>query len=117
MSKTQNENPSPAVATPPPRKVITPTVGRVVWYWRDPAGQKTVDDQPEAAIVVKVHSDTMVNLRVFDHDGGACGVKDVVLRQPDDGVPACSFCEWMPYQVGQAARTEAAENQLAKVTK
>lgn len=93
--------------TAAPPAPIRPTIGRIVWYWREP--NHAADAQPEAAIVTHVHTDSLVNLAVFDRDGGACGVRLVVLRQPGEGVPAVSYCEWMPYQQGQAAKTEAAE--------
>jgi len=33
----------------------------------------------------------------------------VPLVQDEPGVPASSYCCWMPYQKGQAAKTEALE--------
>jgi hypothetical protein len=89
--------------------IISPTIGRVVWYWKNPPAEGDNKTQPEAAIVCYVHSDILVNLHVFDHNGVACSVTSVVLRQPGDGKPAHSYCEWMPYQVGQAAKAEAAD--------
>src|SRR5688572_2688793 len=96
-----------AAATPGTPAIIRPTIGRIVWYWREPVHDK--DAQPEAAIVTHVHTDSLVNLAVFDRDGGACGVRLVVLRQPGEGVPTVSYAEWMPFQQGQAAKTEALE--------
>lgn len=95
-----------ATSAPPPEApaptIIRPTIGRVVWYWREAV--HSVDAQPEAAIVCHVHNASLVNLFVIDRDGGGCGVREVVLRQPGEGVPAVAYAEWMPYQVGQAAR-------------
>lgn len=83
---------------------ITPTIGRVVWYWSGHNGS----NQAEAAHVAYVHSDAMVNLLVVGHDGRPRPETSVPLRQPEEGAPANShYCEWMPFQVGQAARHEA----------
>lgn len=35
-------------------------------------------------------------------------------RGPDDEAPGSQWCEWMPYQKGQAAKAEAAEGPLNK---
>lgn len=93
--------------------MIKPTVGRVVWY--TPAefdrNQMTVhDDQPLAAIVAYVWSDHLVNLTVCDHNGAMYSRTSVCLNQGDaHDVGATPHCEWMPYQKGQAAKTEALE--------
>jgi hypothetical protein len=97
--------------------VIKPTVGRVVWYrpfeHDDMAGVS--GDQPLAAIVAHVWSDSCVNLAVFDANGVAHSRTSVLLVQDGEPKPAAGFCEWMPYQKGQAAKTEAVEKQLADV--
>jgi hypothetical protein len=91
--------------------MITPTVGRVVWYH---APSSTPDAQPQAAIIAFVHSDCLVNLHVIDANGVASGATSVVLVQEGDTAPAAGFyCEWMPYQKGQAAKTEAVQAQLS----
>ena len=92
--------------------MIQPTVGRVVWYW--PAGVAHTEP-PLAAMVAKVWSDTMVNLAVFDANGHAHGgYTSVLLIQDDAAVPSGGFyATWMPYQKGQAARTDAAEARAA----
>lgn len=98
---------APTPATKAASVIIKPTVGRVVWYWREPPTKP--DQQPEAATVAYVHSDSLVNLQVIDHNGVACSATSVPLRQDGEGVPNCSFCEWMPYQKGQAAKAEELE--------
>jgi hypothetical protein len=86
--------------------MIKPTVGRVVWFRILPEARE------QAAVVCYVHDDRMVNLVVFDMNGvpySACSVK---LLQDDDEAPKYQHCLWMPYQKGQAAKTEALEAQL-----
>jgi hypothetical protein len=83
--------------------VIKPTVGRVVWYWLAKASPQR---QPLAAIVASVKSDTLVNLSVIDAEGNQRGEIDVPLIQDGHERPSTHFCEWMPYQKGQAAKTE-----------
>lgn len=99
--------------------MIKPTVGRVVWYTpaKDDYGRAQFAcsfEQPLAAIIAHVHSDSMVNLTVFDANGASHGVCSVDLIQ--DGQPKPDhgrYCEWMPYQKGQAAKTEQLEQKLA----
>lgn len=90
---------------------ITPTVGRIVWFYPDEVPmQQAAAGQPLAAIVTHVHSDTMVNLAVFSPAGGTFGVTSVDLYQGEGDRPSETygrFCEWMPYQKGQAAKAEA----------
>jgi len=87
--------------------MIKPTIGRVVWY--HPSELEGISDQPLAALVAYVWSDTLVNLAVFDSNGTSSGRTSVFLFQGDGERPASCFAEWMPYQLGQAAKTEAAE--------
>jgi hypothetical protein len=91
--------------------MISPSPGRVVWFY--PAGKQ--DEPPLAAMVVCVWSDTCVNLVIFDKSGNP--IKDpptsILLVQDDNPVPTGGhYCTWMPYQKGQAAKTEALEKQL-----
>lgn len=82
--------------------MIKPTIGRVVWYWAiKPESDK---EQPMAAMVCFVHSDTMVNLVVHDYNGDSAGVKSVFLYQGEGEKPESNYCEWMPYQIGQAKK-------------
>ena len=73
----------------------------------------TEQDGRCAALVVKVWNERMVNLAVFDANGNHHPKTSVALLQngdvsPEDGY----FCEWMPYQLGQAAKTQSYEKQL-----
>jgi hypothetical protein len=96
--------------------MITPTVGRVVWFRpgiRDTERMTVLDgQQPMKADVVFVRSDRNVNLLVVDHAGDQHPRAGVELIQEGDPVPKSgSYCEWMPYQKGQAAKTEALERE------
>lgn len=100
---------------------IIPTVGRVVYF--TPAA---VDDQsiiPDwqsgvcAALVTAVHNDNCVNLSVFDANGqhhARCSVCHVstLPEVPEGGVQKYDYWDWMPYQKGQAAKTEQLEAKL-----
>jgi hypothetical protein len=89
--------------------VIKPTVGRVVHYY--PHGKHPANgDQPMAAIVACVWSDTCVNLAIFDRNG--CPIQQpptsVLLVQDGNPMPGGGhFCCWMPYQVAVAKAQQA----------
>ena len=90
--------------------MIKPTIGRIVWYY-----EADIHAQPRAAIICYVWSDTCVNLAVFSQNGFAESRTSVLLWQEGHGTPRPSsyFAEWMPYQKGQAAKTEALEAKIA----
>jgi len=89
--------------------MIKPTIGRVVLVHR---GQS---DQAEPALVAYVFGDRMINVGGFDRNGTPFSATSMQLLQDDDPPPALNgmwYAEWMPYQKGQAAKTEALEAQL-----
>ena len=89
---------------------IDPTVGRVVWFWPDASEHITARvGEPLRADICAVNSDGTVNLSVNDVRGVQTTRLNVMLVQPDEPKPEHSFCAWMPYQKGQAAKTEALE--------
>lgn len=88
---------------------IIPTIGRVVWYYHGQAAQS----QPYAALVTYVHSPALVNLVAFNANGEPLSCTSVPLHQDGDERPSGHYCEWMPYQKGQAAKTVALEKQVA----
>ena len=90
--------------------MIQPTVGRVVWFYKFNA--VSGHQGPLAAHVCKVHSDTCVNLMVIGESGVPYAETSVRLIQGIEEVPAGNYCCWMPYQKGQAAKTEALEAKL-----
>ena len=87
-------------------QVISPTPGRIVWFYPAPhEGIATLNGQPLAAIVAGVHSDTLVNLSVLDAYGNHQQRSNVTLVQPGNDAPAYSHAAWMPYQVSAAGIT------------
>jgi hypothetical protein len=106
--------------------MIKPSIGRVVWFTPATSDFPTAPEpklsydgkQPLAAIVTYVHSDTMVNLAVFDTNGTNISCTSVPLHQPENERPTAYFCEWMPYQQavakGQIAPTLHAGDQEAR---
>ena len=90
--------------------MIKPTVGRVVLFYSDPSA----DVRP--AIITHVWGDPCINVATWDGNGSpvAAPPTSVRLVQPGESLPASGpYCTWMDYQVGQAAKTEALEKQLA----
>lgn len=99
-------------------KVIRPTTGRKVWFWRSGADRAEFERlggfnaetipgvQPEDAAVTYVWSDRMVNLNVKDHVGIVRGETSVQLCQPEDpwNETTGAHCQWMPFQVSAAAK-------------
>ncbi len=88
--------------------MIKPTIGRVVWFY------STKDSEPMAAIITKVWNDECVNLAVFDPCGILFGKTSVTLIQEYMMTfkPEYDYAEWMPYQKGQAAKTEELEKKI-----
>lgn len=94
--------------------MITPTVGRIVWFYTDGIGTSEYRNE-KAAIVTRVWNDRMVNLCVFD-DTGATPKTSVPLVQPEDEKPAGEYCAWMPYQVVKASGSESGEKAAGSQT-
>jgi hypothetical protein len=91
--------------------MIKPTIGRVVWVWRN---QTEDPSQPEAATVVFVNSDISVNVIGHSKHGRIFFLGDLLLKQDEDTnqIPPWPYAEWMPYQKGQAQKTEELEKQI-----
>lgn len=82
--------------------MIQPTIGRVVWFRPNGMSEK---EQAHAALITFVHSDTVVNLAVFGPNGIPYAKTSVYLKQSQYELDAfMDYCEWMPYQIGQAAK-------------
>lgn len=55
----------------------------------------------------------MINVGGFDKNGVPFAATSMKLLQDDDVPPeGIWYAEWMPYQKGQAAKTESLEKQL-----
>lgn len=92
--------------------MIKPTIGRVVLYHPPFVSDSGSNERTFAAIICHVWSDTCVNLAVFDSNGVVSNQTSVFLFQGESERPASSYCEWMPYQIGQAAKTEQLQAEL-----
>lgn len=94
------------------------TVGRVVWYFPDRSDKGLIQlgPQPFKADVVYVHEDeSTVNLSVFDHEGThhkKLDVRHVDVSRKANAPDTHSFWDWMPFQKGQAKKTEEVEARL-----
>lgn len=99
---------------------IIPTVGRIVHYYtaeKPIMGGREPRKGPFAAIITRVHNNWCVDLFVFDprpDPGVSMHAPRVLLSQEGDApMPTPNFseayCVWMPYQIGQAEKTKAAE--------
>lgn len=112
-------------------QVITPTVGRKVWFRPNGTSQlqrvgtteytlghpSIIPGQPLDATVVYVWNDRLVNLAVLDHCGNPFAATSVPMLQPGDPAPALGFyAEWMPYQQGQARRDAAIDREITATT-
>lgn len=104
---------------------IEPPVGRVVLYYPSDddiyyARISCVKGKPLSAMVAWVNEDETINLAVNDMNGYNIAIKRVTLiqpgEQPPDRTKTKSYATWMPYQVGQAAKTEAAYEKMAALS-
>jgi hypothetical protein len=89
-------------------KHIEPTIGRSVWY-------RGKDNAIRAAIITHVWSLFLVNLQVFgkDQNDTEAGIHTSVTHGDIEHEPSCCpSWSWMPYQKGQAAKTEQLEQKL-----
>jgi hypothetical protein len=90
--------------------MIEPTNGRIVWIHH-----RGYSDQPLSAIITYVHSDKFINVCAFTPDGIPLPLRDIPLIQDsgDSDINVVKpYAVWMPYQKGQAAKTEALEKQI-----
>lgn len=96
--------------------MIRPTVGRVVLF--HPPADHHWAGRTLAAIITAVHSDRLINVCAFGVTGIPFAFTSVPLHQPEDGplsdIETQPFiCHWMPYQLGQAGKTEELAAALA----
>src|SRR5438105_2439857 len=101
--------------------MITPTIGRVVLY-RPLKTDGVVFAPPglegptHAALITHVWGDRCVNLAIFDSNGAPYSKTSVALVQDGDAEPYSGHCQWMPFQRGQASKTDELAAVLAKTT-
>lgn len=102
-------------------QIIKPTIGRVVWYWPEskPPGWQHYDEhglvhhvQPFPALIQRVWNDELVDIIVFDPYFTntpfplRCELR-VVLWIHKGETKFTRFCEWMPFQRGQATNADS----------
>lgn len=90
--------------------MIKPSIGRKVYYFvKNPDGRLASNDHtmPFDVNIVYVWSDNLVNVAGFDHNGNVFARTSVPINVEAGGGGASAWCEWMPYQVGQAKANEA----------
>lgn len=103
---------------------IEPTVGRVVLYF--PSDDDVYYGRIEgekgkalSAMIAWVNDDGTINLAVNSRYGNHVGCRNVELIQPGEPTPertkSRSYATWMPYQLGQAAKTEKLEGEIASL--
>ena len=93
--------------------MIKPTVGRVVLFTPHKSDDIARHGGGKlAAVIAHVWTKDCVNLAVFDSNGVSHSRTSVPLIQDDEQWPDGFYCEWMPYQKGQAKKTEELEEQL-----
>lgn len=94
---------------------MKPTVGRKVWYFPGPGDEmmhRNLSD-PLDATIIAVHNDVIINAFIIDASGFSHVRHSVELLDPaDPTIPNNGHCEWMPYQIGQAAKTEELQAKL-----
>ena len=95
---------------------MTPTVGRIVWYYPQHADPGACSDgEPLAAVVSWVWDCDTVNLAVFSAAGQRFARSDV-RRNTGDGDRMGTW-DWMPFQKGQAAAADTPGGLMDRVAR
>ena len=87
ISSLRHEVANKEVQTAKENTMIKPAVGRIVLFTETHEVRKANNGQPFAAIVTYVHSDSLVNLAVFDCNGNLMPRTSVYLHRPENGIP------------------------------
>lgn len=74
--------------------MIKPTIGRVVHFFPATTDPLHRDGEPLAATIVRVWSQTCVNLALFDGDGHLHRRTSVLLHQEENQRPDAGFAAW-----------------------
>ena len=92
--------------------MIKPTVGRVIW-WFEHDNVTDLIVGPMVALIADVYPSGRVTLVGWDLDGKPrIGLKHVRIVENGDATDEDVWAQWMPYQQGQAAKTEQLEAKL-----
>jgi hypothetical protein len=104
---------------------IKPTIGRRVWYWPSSFDKGRLQLKPDTIMqtgdanqacdagIAYVHSDTMINVTVADHNGNMHKRTSVPLLGFDDPKPQDNaYCTWMDYQVQQVKLAEVVKSKI-----
>jgi hypothetical protein len=97
--------------------VIYPTIGRIVHFYPSfDCGIPHVEGSPLSAMIVDVISENIVSLTVWDKIGHSYPFPGAALVQPEavekGDIPKCSYCTWMPFQVGQTPGSQELLNRI-----
>lgn len=88
---------------------MTPTIGRIVWYYPDEDSNICTGTEDYAGCMVQnVSARNEVTVTGVDMDGDSFAVYNIPLFKPDE-VPEVykgvgGYATWMPYQVQQAEK-------------
>lgn len=83
---------------------MTPTVGRIVYFYTQDPTIAALGPLPFKADVVYVHEDGKINLVVSDHLGNEHNRQGVTLVPDGEATDLPEYAFWMPYQVQAAKR-------------
>ena len=86
--------------------MIKPTIGRVVHFFPATSDALYSNGEPLAATIVRVWSDTCVNLALFDGDAHLHRRTSVLLHQEENERPSSGFAAW-PAREGLALKAKA----------
>lgn len=91
-------------------EVALPTIGRVIYLYDN---AMTGVDRPYLGMVADVIGGHTINAVAFSHDGDLIvGGLQNVPHDSDKAPDAKVWWDWMPYQKGQAAKTEELQREL-----
>lgn len=91
-------------------KIAEPTIGRVIYLYDN---TMTGVDRPYLGMVADVIGGHTINAVGFNHDGDLLvGGLQNVPHDSDKPAGAKVWWDWMPFQKGQAAKTEELQKEL-----
>lgn len=84
--------------------MITPTVGRTIYYKPRTSEVLYVHDQPWICFITHINADGTINVYALNEVGQPIAKNHMTLAQDRDPVEGEVY--WMPYQVGQASKSQ-----------